>query len=378
MFFSFFCPLSLPRYWYESINVDSHTHALLSRQVPDNRTFGGYLYPSGKVSTFYRPRGKTSEKDKIYESTRAKFVCFRRSHWDADRGIVRETLVREEEPSTLGLSTPPNCHIQKMRKYGLRGISSKARTFVKESAYVLHRRYPRRLGFYTLTCPYTDEQSIYLYNQNINYIVRSYFQELKRAYEKQGCCWSYIAVIEIQTERYDNTGVPALHIHYISPCYVAGSTSFVLTSDEIRDIWRRVLGNTMGRRVDCSAAVDSQVIYKSAAGYIAKYLSKGTSCVSFLAVNCPDQLPSQWWSCSNNVRMATKMVIMPLPQRICDYYMAGGGNEDSSPVRLLYRREISVNLHGQMFVVGMSAQMSVEGISALRVPLRWNSALAII
>lgn len=370
--------MSLPRFWYESIKVDSHTSSLMSRGMVDNRTFGGYLYPSGKVSTFYRPRDKTSEKDKIYEETRGQFVCFRRSHWDAERGIVRETFLREDAPAKLGLSTPSNCHNQKVRKYGLRGITSRARTFVKESAFVLQRRYGRRLGFYTLTCPYTDEQSIYLYNRNINYIVRSYFQEMKREYERQGCRWSYIAVIEIQTERYDNSGVPALHIHYISPCYVSGKTSFVLTSNEIRDIWGRVLANTMGRRADCSASVDSQVIHKSAAGYIAKYLSKGTSCVSFLAVNCPDQLPSQWWSCSSNVRAATKMVIMPLPQRICDYYMAGGGSELESPVRLLYRRDVSICLHGQMFVVGMSAQMSSEGISAMYVPLRWDSALAII
>lgn len=370
--------MSLPRYWYESINVDSHISALMSRDIADNRTFGGYLYPSGKVVTFYRPRDKESEKDKIYEATRGKFVCFRRSHWDCEKGIVRETLVREEEPSRLGLSTPSNHHNRKVRKYGLQGISSKARTFVKESAYVLHRKYPRRLGFYTLTCPYTDEQSIYLYNQNINYIIRSYFQELKREYERQNCTWSYIAVVEIQTERYDDTGVPCLHIHYIAPCYVPSTTSWILDADSIRDLWGRILSNTMGRRADCSASVDAQVINKTASGYIAKYLSKGSSATSFLAVNCPDQLPSQWWSCSNNVRAATKMVIMPLPQRICDYYMAGGGSEPESPVRLLYRREVSICLHGQMFVVGMSAQMSREGISAMYVPLRWNSALVII
>lgn len=370
--------MSLSRFWYEPILRDSHTSSLMSRVLPDNQSFGGYLYPSGKVVTFYRPRSRESEKDKIYEATRAKFVCFRRSHWDAERGIVRETLTREEEPSILGLSTPSNHHTQKVRKYGLQGISSKARTFVKESAFVLQRRYGHRLGFYTLTCPYTDAQSIYLYNQNINYIIRSYFQELKREYDRQGCQWSCIAVVEIQESRYHDTGIPCLHIHYLAPCYVPKTTTFILTSDEIRDIWGRCLGNTVGRRVDCSASVDSQVIHKTASGYIAKYLSKGGACTAWLAQTCPDQLPSQWWSCSNNVRAATKMVIMPLPQRICDYYMAGGGSEPESPVRLLYRREVSVCLHGQVFVVGMSAQMSKEGISAMYVPLRWNSALAII
>lgn len=370
--------MSLPRYWCESIKVDSHTSALMSREMPDNRSFGGYLYPSGKVSTFYRPRDKVSEKDKIYEATRGKFVCFRRSHWDAHKGIVRETLTREESLPTLGLSTPLNCHNQKMRKYGLRGISSKARSFVKESAFVLQRRYGRRLGFYTLTCPYTDAQSIYLYNQNINYIVRSYFQELKREFVRKGCTWSYVAVLEIQGERYDSTGVPCLHIHYVSPCYLPNSTTFILTAEEIRNLWGRVLCNTLGRRVNCSASVDSQVVHRSASNYLAKYLSKGSSVCEYLSMNCPDQLPGQWWSCSNNLRAATKMVIMPLPQHICDYYMSGGGGEDTSPVRLLYRRDVSICLHGQMFVVGMSAQMSAEGISAMHVPLRWNSALAII
>lgn len=315
------------------------------------------LLPSGKVRAGWLPVPSLSERDRAYEHQRIHTETDYASYKSERTGDFHALRFEREVVPVLGLSAVPNCH-KPLRKHGLQGITSLGRENVKESAFLLEQRYRRRLGFYTLTCPYTDEESIYSYNKNIAYIQRSYFQEIKRACEKKNGTWSYVSVLEVQSNRFHETGTPVLHIHYVSPCYVPGTWDWLLTADEIRDIWGRVVSGVIGRVCESSASVDCQVVKHSAAGYLAKYMSKGGQEMQFLAQNAPDQFPSQWWSTSRNVRKALKACTVQLPSSVAHDILTADAFQPDHPAYLQYHKYIYVQWKDIEICVGISAQMS--------------------
>lgn len=330
----------------------------MSQASPSEVLYSGRVLPSGKLSCGRVPRKRILRADSLYELQRDHYTYYERRHWHHENGIVREYYARVRPGSGLGLSSVPNCHKPLKARHGLKGISNKGRVSVRECAYLLERKYGKRLGFYTLTCPYTDLQSIYSYNKNIAYIQRTYFQELKREYERKGCVWSYVSVLEIQVERFNRTGVPVLHLHYIAPCYLPGEWSWVVSADALRSIWGRVLQNCLGGCVPLGASVDSTVIRSSAVGYISKYMSKGSSEASFLADVCPDQLPSQWWSTSRNLRQALLSSTRPIPQDICAFLIYSDNADINHPLYLRYKRDVYATIQNEERLVGISGNMS--------------------
>lgn len=346
----------------------------MAQKCHSSVSYSGRLFPSGKVTVGRVPPKRIAVDDARYEVERPKYEYYKKQHWHHQNGIVTEYVDTLVDGSELGLASVSNCHKTEARRYGLKGISRGGRTSVREGAYLLERRYGRRLGFYTLTCPYTDEISIYSYNQSINYIQRAYFQELKREYERQGVTWSYISVLEIQTRRFDSTGVPVLHIHYLAPCYLPGTSSWICEADTLRNIWSRVLRNSVGAENNPSASVDAQVVHSSAVGYISKYMSKGGESTSFLAETCPDQLPSQWWSMSQNVRKAIRTATVQLPQEICESILYNPCTDKDSALYLRYYRFIYIPIRGEEKLVGLSGNMIPDvAYNALsRIPLHFH------
>lgn len=349
------------RYHYRQSKPTEEVRRFLDHPCITSSEFSGRLFPSGRVTVGKRPPLKLLTKDAEYESNRAHYTFSERRHWDYQEGIVIDNIVNEIRAETLGLSSVPNCHNDSARgRYGLKGISGNGRKLVREGAALLERRYGRRLGFYTLTCPYTDEQSVYSYNQNIAYIQRSFFQELKRAYERLGETFTYVSVLEIQGERYSETGIPVLHIHYIAPCYRRSSWAWILKADEIRLLWSRVLRNSIGWEVPVGASVDAAVIRQSATGYISKYMSKGSEETEWLAQTCPEQLPSQWWSMTQNLRKAIKAHTVYLPDDECAFFMQLAVECPEDREFLKYCRLINVCIHGQAVTVGMSGNLQPD------------------
>jgi hypothetical protein len=140
----------------------------------------------------------------------------------------------------------------------------------------------------------------------------------------------------------------------------------------------RSIAQVIGIEADTSASVDAQVIKKTCAGYISKYLSKGGDTVSFLSEVCPSQVPSQWFGMTKNVRDAIKKCTTAIPYEICLYLMQGGGSNEGEVLYTPYRRYIDIPIGYDPvtddvinYRVGMSARMSAEGIKALQT---WNKS----
>lgn len=363
-----------PSYHFSDLKRSSTTERRMSSNVPDSRLFSGRLFPSGRITVGFIPKKKISKADDEYESTRQQVTYFERTHYDYEEGIVSEVLERVEKDSSLGLSDVPNYHSTSVRRHGLKGLPSTGRYRILEGATLLQRRYGRRLGFYTLTCPYTDERDIYEFNKCFPEIMRRFFQELKREYHRRDSTFSYVAAYEIQEDRLNATGVPVLHVHWVSPCYLSNSWQFVLSSDEIRAIYRRVLCSVVAEISNVNSALDSQVVKKSASGYLSKYLSKGGAILGVLSEVAPGQIPSRWWSCSRNVLQAIKRMTLELPQEVCEILMLDARLIASPLPFLYYVKRIHISVPWGMEVVGIAATATPQFAASLR-PITWDCLL---
>lgn len=368
----------IPRYWYKYPTSSDSLKARLSTEYTSSRLLVGYMSPSGRISIGSVPRPKLRSQDKEYECTRPEHRYFQRCRWDWKEGVVKESinvLLPVENSPPLGLSAVPNYHRPSRKRYGLKGISRDGKNRVLEGATLLHERYRGRLGFYTLTCPYKDSSLIYEFNRNIGEIVRRWFQELRRFYAKVGVTFSYVAVLEIQPKRYQRTGIPVLHLHYVAPCYMPRSTEWVLNATAIRYLWMRTLASVLGVEADTSPAVDAQVVQTTAAGYLAKYLSKGYEAVEWVAANAPSQVPKQWWSMSQNVRKAIRKLTTQLSESLVEWWFGGNNLPEGDPYHLVYQNYICIHWQNAEIKVGMSAQISKEGRCRLIDPYAWMQCM---
>lgn len=363
--------------YYEPIAKTPFAPELLDRPYSGERFYAGYLSPSGRVSISVLPRPKISRQDKDYESTVPIETGYLEYIVDTVDNTATVATEYYSKNSSLGLSSGSNHHTDtKPQRYGLKGISANGRKKVREGCYLLERKYGRRLGFYTLTCPYTDEREIYEFNRNIAEIARRYFQKLKRYYDDVGQTWSYVSVYEYQPERYAVTSIPVLHIHYVAPCYKRSSYEWICEAETLRDFYASVLQSVIGGSPNVASALDATVVRSSAVGYVSKYMSKGGEIVENIAQIAPSQIPSQWWSMSSNIRAAIKRCTVVIPESICAYLFSGGG-ESRSEILYLYRRRYIEIFAGRHFEtgeeryirVGMSAQLCRDGMFAMQT---WN------
>jgi hypothetical protein len=129
--------------------------------------------------------------------------------------------------------------------------------------------------------------------------------------EAKGIDPDLIGVVEIQMERFRETGVVAPHLHCVIPARKTRRSKWLHKPDEIRAIWaiacdpkRGATDLGAGRY---NAAVDMVQVYSSAGGYLAKYMSKGKDDVQAItASGQADQLPSHWYTCTKELRSSVK------------------------------------------------------------------------
>lgn len=341
-------------YHFKDLKTSPTVDAKMQQVTCQSASWRGRLFPSGRISVGRIPKKKISKTDHEYEATRTKSVYFERQRWDYQEGLVKEIRVRDYPPSTLGSSSVPICHKASRPRYGSLGISRSGRTKVLELATCLKQRYGRRLGFYTITCPYQEPEAIEAFNTRFNEIMRKFFQELKREYHRNDTEFVYTAVYEIQTRRFNQTGEIALHAHWVAPCYIPGTFRFVISADRIRNIYRRVCQKTLLRETEFNASVDAQVVKKDASAYLAKYLSKGDESISSIPDDKILQLPRRWWSSNRMLRNALKRATIELSQELCEELIYTPASTVFLSSLLYYRKDIYIHWAGQDLRVGVA------------------------
>lgn len=207
---------------------------------------------------------------------------------------------------------------QKGIRHGTNGITSYGKRTVKGAAALLEKKYGKsRLGFGTLTIPGYSANQIKILTSKWSNVVRVFFQKLKREIEKVNGVYRVVAVTEIQPDRFYEEGIIAPHIHFVYVCREIRKKGFYVSSDLFRYLWKGTLRNILGRfndetgrEVTFGASLDTQVVKKSAAAYLGKYMTKGGKVIEDIwEENRQEELPHSWWSIDDCLRKIYKSSI---------------------------------------------------------------------
>lgn len=188
------------------------------------------------------------------------------------------------------------------RRRGAKGITSHGRSLVRDAALWLQEKYGRQhLSFLTLTIP--PECLVPVVVQQWSDLTRKLRQRLQRLLLSRGLPPQLVGVVEIQEKRGRSaSGLPPLHWHFVF-CGRNKYESWKITPVEVKELWLDLLHAHTGVRSDAHSSVDIRRVEKDAAGYLGKYMSKGSKSCSEYDI---DVLPASWYLCTTELRKTVK------------------------------------------------------------------------
>lgn len=287
------------------------------RQVQNKArgVFSLVLYPNGEFGL-----GRLKRDEKSAEDKRQERNVIYESQWNReprpveleDGRILYDASDKILLPTKLGtsqeLSQPP-------KKYGQKGITGYGRRMVRNCAYVMEqiKEYKDKLQMGTLTIPSLPEEQMLIICSNWAYLVKRFFEKCKRRHEQHNINFSYVSVTEIQPKRWESRREVGLHIHFLFVSrWIPENSEWALPDSWVRQAWLGSLCSLLGTSDGIPTPnYRRESIRISAAGYMAKYLSKGVSQTSeIIAEMGAEWLPSQWWSASLHLRRMVKSAII--------------------------------------------------------------------
>lgn len=345
------------------------------RSVPRG-AYSGRVFPNGEFTIGYVPPPRKRIDDSRYD--RGEVSGYRGSSPECDRVDINGTEILvpfdEQFSSPLTSSTARNHH-KPTRKNGKKGITAYGKRVVRNLAQYIQEKHGRkRVGFFTLTLPELPPPVLVAVCQKWSDLQRKYFQKLARYHKKLKKPFYYVSVTEIQSRRWERTGNPGYHIHYVCPVYKMSFSrgDYLVTAEWMREAWQSVLQNFInslqldGVEYICTAPrVGCELIKKSASAYLGKYMSKGGDLVSEVVAEMgEDCIPGQWWSCSSCLRRWFKSAIRPLSPDTIGFLFNLCNGEDCPFICYSHRKYIHLPHRGDV-CISLSGRISALGISAL-------------
>jgi hypothetical protein len=351
----------------------------------------GSIYPTGFVGACFRWGQKKEKPDVVlprtapngdafdFHLTNHELEVLLRKHsnlmWNGELfslGRNKEiNLLDYAELKFLGLSSIQRCRISSKLKNreGLKGIGSKARRMVESAAKYLQDKCQRRnLAFLTCTIPNMQTKHLELVAANFNQVVRVFFEELKRLYERRGEEFEYVGVVELQEERWKKYRHPGLHIHAVFAGRSSIKKPWVVNKKEYSLLWERAIRRVVPQiplSTGFGASTRIEVVRKSASGYLAKYLSKGVQIVSeMLNEGFSNCIPHRWWSISKSLKKKVEeTIIRGQSPEIAQVYQWIRFGSSEYYYKYGYVREDREDENSR--VLGFWCQLNSKGMSAI-------------
>jgi hypothetical protein len=209
----------------------------------------------------------------------------------------------------LDLTNARNSHTVANRpeKYGKLGITGFGRKMVKSAATLVQKMPHKRVTFATVTMPTLPKQLRRELALCWPEFLRQLLQWLSRQLKRQGLPPLVCSVTEIQPKRLAEHQEAYLHLHLVWPNHWAKSGNWAIDVDRLRSWCAEFL---QGKGLWCEGAwvnVDTKQVEKTAAGYLSKYMSKGSDELHQFAEDCGwDAVPGQWWNLTAPLRALVK------------------------------------------------------------------------
>lgn len=316
------------------------------------RKVSGRIWPCGDFSLGpvpSRPESDSSDEEVTYYS-------------DAD---IAAGVGPFQGQGPLDLSNVPKSHKHPSRTSvrGLKGITSNGRKMVKSAGAIIKRRYPRhRVTFCTLTLPTMSQvvrrELVQLWPE----FARQLLQFLVRRLESQSLPKVVLSVTEIQPGRLAASGEACLHLHLVWLNVPARRGRWAIRPGDVRGwvesfLFRRLPGFDGG-----FVNVDVRPVRASIAGYMSKYMSKGSECLSEALQDWgADNCVKQWWNMTKDLRDAIKVEMLQgedvgnLLESVVNWALENGVNDVFH-----WLRHVDLDLDGVMVTVGWRGWLKEE------------------
>lgn len=296
----------------------------MSRNIPQKRSTGpiggktelqAKLWPNGEIAIW---KARSFKMDPMPSPQNEDLTEFKMS---AYRLYQESRLLLQALACPLGLSLLPIFDklkrdiiegVQRVTKpraaKGSTGITSYGKRMVRNSAYLLEQLGGKaRCIFATCTVPPLPVEQMRILHEGWGKVVEYYRLGIRRALQKQGLSGETVTVTEIQEKRYEKTGLPVSHIHSV---FIGVTTigRYAISTEDHDRIWHLALSSVIDiERDECATACNLQRVKKSASGYMAKYLTKGSVAVkAAMDDGFAGWLPKHWWNCSRSLMRRVK------------------------------------------------------------------------
>jgi hypothetical protein len=248
------------------------------------------VYPSGKASVYPERRVNLSgnQTDRLTVEGADNLLCV------AAHGIEKTMTYLAGDGPPLSLDKGAKSG-QPPKQNGLKGMQRKTQRRVHEQLCCFERLIPKELTtFGTVTFPDLGPELNEVLYTSFNTFVSRFMKELKRELQRHGLPLTMLAVLEIQPKRYERTGEPYLHIHYVHQGRLKGET-WVVTTEWVRRLVKRLIENIVANEVPLPV-VRLEQVKKSVASYLGKYMSKGGEMVNKAVEDgFVGWIPKQWY-----------------------------------------------------------------------------------
>lgn len=256
----------------------------------------------GRGTIGFAPRKKITRAERDYDLQSQSVVSVEYLDIAPETGEYKDTtttIKQKNSPSPLPCQRFRRVASEKRVALGLTRAAKKK---IEEGCFLMERRFGLKgLGFYTLTLPTEDPQHIEAFNLRAAECLKRFFEKMRRLYEKRAAKFEYVGVWELHPGRSTRCQLPILHVHFVAPCRLEGSPGFVATSGEIRNAWSDCVRRVIGVSLLPDARIGSEILRKSAAGYLSKYMSKPATGDGGGKPVLPTVSLSSWASISSNL-----------------------------------------------------------------------------
>jgi len=248
-----------------------------------NQNLSGKLRPSGRFSLIEIFRKKTKRVMTHEKEIQTPQALHTVSELDdtysklvgGDFSPLREVSPGSTDDSgEFGLSDAAISPIRAKR--GSKGINARQRDILCWGAATLERVYNRtNLSFLTLTLPELSPEDLANVQEGWSDIVNRVQLRIKEKLHGMGIETAIVGCVEIQLERFENSGRVYPHLHLVFRGRRDDRSDWAIKPHQFRQLWRRCVSKFLGTtEYSWSASENVQQVKQSVAGYLAKYVSK--------------------------------------------------------------------------------------------------------
>ena len=182
------------------------------------------------------------------------------------------------------------------------GLTAYGRRMLTSAGAVLERRRGLRgVGMLTVTFPCVPDHLRAVVWERLRELRRRFGQKVRRALSS----WTdadFLYCLEIHPARSEREGWPVPHLHYLLPVG-RNAGGWQNSAQQWVDLWQDTINEVLPEwELDHRPRVGIERVRKSCAGYLAKYVSKGSTGGDWADGDCAQHFPARWWEATQELK----------------------------------------------------------------------------